>query len=118
MCDGRRDYLYDSGWHTFPGRMAVWCPHDPAHASYRISIDELPDDLPDATRWWVRGFLAGNVPEPPVELVDPAADKEKLARWFEVAKRFSEVGKWPSEDDLDAFLEGRAPLPAFMQPPT
>lgn len=48
-CHGE-DYLYDSGWHTFPGRMSACCPHDSSFSDYRISAYELPRELSDATR--------------------------------------------------------------------
>jgi hypothetical protein len=35
---GGDDYLYDAGWHTFPGRMAAYCPH--RGRDYRISAYE------------------------------------------------------------------------------
>jgi hypothetical protein len=48
-----RDHvLFDASWPTFPGRMAAYCPHD--DQDYRTSLYELPEDLPDATRYWGR----------------------------------------------------------------
>jgi hypothetical protein len=112
-----RDYLYDSGWQTHRGRMSAWCPHDPNWRSYKISLSELPRDLPRATRWWVRGFLAGNVPDAPAALCDPAmSGTPELERWFELARRFSATGKWPAEDDVEAYLSGKRALPDLMNP--
>lgn len=57
------DYLFDAHSHTWPGRMAAYCPAQ--DLDYRISLEELPDDLPVSTRYWVEGFLAGNHPVQP-----------------------------------------------------
>src|SRR5688500_7910396 len=79
---GGDDYLFDKRWHTHPGRMAAYCPHDPKHPDYRISAYELPADLPDATRYWVAGFLAGNLPAPP----DGVSERDELMeRWARLA---------------------------------
>jgi hypothetical protein len=59
--EGARDILYPSWASTFPGRMPAWCEH--RQVSFRVSLSSLPDDLPAATRLWVRGFLAGSVPQ-------------------------------------------------------
>ena len=57
------DYLFDSRWPTWPGLMAAYCPAE--EQDYRISREELPEDLPEATRYWVKGFTAGNLPAQP-----------------------------------------------------
>jgi len=93
QCGGQRDYLYDSGGHTWPGRMSAYCPHeDEAHSGYRISVHELPDDLPTATRYWVRGFMAGNLPEP-----RRPDDRAYMERWDANAKDFVATGLWDTD---------------------
>ena len=91
-CGGERDYLFDAKWHTHPGRMKAYCPHQPDWPDYRISVDELPADLPVATRYWVKGFMAGNLPQP-TRYSDPAY----MARWSAAAVDFADTGHWPSE---------------------
>jgi len=44
-----RDYLFDAQWHTHPGRMAAHCAA--RGSDYRVSLYELPEKLPDATRY-------------------------------------------------------------------
>lgn len=97
-CDGR-DYLHDSSWLTHPGRMAVFCPHDEVHKGYRISKSELPTDLPDATRYFVAGFLAGNLPTEPDDSYEPASPT--MAEWKRAAERFKAEGIWHVELDME-----------------
>ena len=94
-CAGGRDYLWDSLWHTFPGRMSAYCPHRPEHPDYRISLSQLPDDLPAATRYWVRGFLAGNLPGPED---DWEWETTEMADWRRRASAFVRTGRWESID--------------------
>lgn len=90
-CGGERDYLFDAKWHTWPGRMKAYCPHQPDRPDYRISVTELPEDLPVTTRYWVRGFMAGNLPQPVRD------DDEYMAQWHAAAERFASTGDWPIE---------------------
>ena len=95
QCDvlpSTRDYVFDAQWHTHPGRMAAYCAA--RRLDYRISPSELPEALPDATRYWVQGFLAGNLPRQPD--VD-ADDDARLVDWQAKAKGFRVSGRWPAE---------------------
>lgn len=94
-CRGGDDYLFDKHWLTHPGRMAAYCPHDPEWPDYRISVNELPADLPVATRYWVKGFLAGNLPEPP----DAPEESEEFRKWQRRAIGFAETGVWESDEE-------------------
>ena len=106
QCRGERDYLFDKHWLTHPGRMAAYCPHDAEHPDYRISLSELPESLPDETRYWVRGFLAGNLPTAPVV---NDLDAPELHDWQAAAEEFARTGEWTlpvgdedeDEDDED-----------------
>lgn len=89
-CGGGEDYLFDKHWLTHPGRMAAYCPHDPEWPDYRISLAEMPTELPVATRYWVKGFLAGNLPAPP----DAPEDSDEFRQWERRAAVFSETGEW------------------------
>jgi hypothetical protein len=95
---GGRDYLVDGHWLTHPGRMAVFCPHDTDHPAYRISKSELPADLPDATRWFVKGFLAGNLPDPPDDEDDSSPT---MQAWSRAAQRFADEGSWRIDVDAE-----------------
>ncbi len=87
---GARDYLLNEGWHTFPGRMPAWCAG--RRVSFRVSQSELPSNLPAVTRYWVAGFLVGNVPRQPDEDDDGSP---AMARWQENADQFLATGFWP-----------------------
>jgi hypothetical protein len=89
---GWRDYLLSSAWHTFPGRMSAWC--SARDVEFRVSKSELPSDLPAATRYWVEGFLTGNLPHQP-DVDDD--DSPALAEWARLAEQFFATGMWPSE---------------------
>jgi hypothetical protein len=88
---GQRDYLYNARWHTFPGRMGAYCPT--RKVSFRVSIAEMPSDLPLATRYWVQGFLTGNMPRQPTDEEGP-----ELVAWREKADHFFATGYWPADD--------------------
>ena len=79
------DILYPSAGNTFPGRIPAWC--ETRQVSYRVSLSELPDDLPLATRYWLRGFLAGSVPR----LTD---DVDDLEAHDSQVDEFLTTGRW------------------------
>ena len=114
-CQGH-DYLVDGHWHTFPGRMQAFCPHDSSWAYYRVSWYELPTELPVATRYWIAGFMAGNLPEPPIELRQ-YENEELMGKFLQLAKQFSRTGYWPTLETVEGFYEGRIPFPSFEVPP-
>lgn len=87
---GARDYLYPSVWHTAPGRMGAYCAAKDVY--FRASAEEVPADAPIATRYWVRGYLAGSLPSPPYD--DPS--EEELGAWRARAHAYFASGSWPS----------------------
>ena len=91
---GKRDYLLSTPWHTFPGRMHAWCAE--RQVSFRVSLIEMPPDLPAATRYWVRGFLTGNLPRQP-NLDD--WDDPVMVAWQIKARDFLATGYWPPGDE-------------------
>ena len=92
-----RDYLCNARWHTFPGRMPAYCPS--RGVSFRVSRAELPSELPVATRYWVEGFLVGNMPrQPDVDDEDDPA----LVQWQSDASDYFDSGYWPRGDETDA----------------
>src|SRR5579885_3193266 len=50
--------------HTFPGRMAAWCPKE--QRGFCVSKSEM-GECSRATRYWVEGFLRGNEPAYPTD---------------------------------------------------
>lgn len=89
---GARDYLLNEPWQTFPGRMSAWCAE--RGIGFRVSKSELPDELPTATRYWVEGFLTGNVPRQPD---DDDWEGPAVLEWQANAVRFLATGYWPPE---------------------
>jgi hypothetical protein len=111
-CQGD-DYLFDSGWLTFSGRMSAFCPHDPDSPDYRVSKYELPEELPEATRYWVEGFLTGNLPLPPDAAWDDEDNEQSalMRRWRMLASQFRRIGWWPNPEDEQAFYNGEVEMP-------
>jgi hypothetical protein len=85
---GARDLLVPAIANPVLGRLPAWCPT--REVRFRVSPSELPDDLPEATRYWVRGFLAGQLPE-----LDDAADAEDLSLRRDQVDAFLTTGRWP-----------------------
>ena len=71
---GGRDFLVGNP-HTFTGRMRAWCPTK--QVGYNVSLKEI-DDLGTATRYYIKGYLAGNEPDPPIG-EDGAEDPDDMA---------------------------------------
>jgi len=73
--------------------MSAWCAE--RQVSFRVSFSELPPDLPSATRYWVKGFLTGNLPrQPDVDQDDDPA----LVAWQIKARDFLATGQWSPDD--------------------
>ena len=88
---GSRDYLVSEPWQTSPGRMQAWC--GTRHVWFRVSKSSLPEHLPLPTRYWVEGFLVGNVPRQPD--VDDDDDGAAVNEWRASAHHFIATGRWP-----------------------
>jgi hypothetical protein len=84
-CGGRDFLLGKAGW-TFRGRMSAWCPKK--KVSYRVSLSEM-GTMSDETRYFVRGFLAGNAPNWPKN-----DDPDDFNAWLAATSRFQETGYW------------------------
>lgn len=85
---GRRDYLVSEPWQTFPGRMQAWC--GARNVWFRVSKSSLPRHLPLPTRYWVQGFLVGNVPRQP----DADGHSAAMIEWRDQAHHFVATGEW------------------------
>jgi hypothetical protein len=86
---GGRDYLVGSG-NTFTGRMAAWCPAQ--RVGYNVSLGEI-GTMPDETRYFITGFLAGAQPDRPVD-DQGDMDEADLAAWRSATQRFRRTGYW------------------------
>ena len=89
-----RDYLVGNS-HTFPGRMAGYCPM--RGIGFSVSLDEIEEMSPEAARW-IEGFLAGNEPDPD-EMFGPGihdADQSdpRWQRWRHAVAEFRSTGRW------------------------
>jgi hypothetical protein len=82
---GGRDFLVGNG-HTFPGRIAAWCPE--RRVAYNVSRVEL-GAMSDEARFWIDGFLAGAEPDPPED-----GDEADLVAWRAATIRFHRTGRW------------------------
>ncbi len=86
---GGRDLLVGNP-HTFTGRIAAWCPTN--EVGYNVSLSEL-DDMAVATRYFIKGFLAGNEPAPPIA-DDGSEDRDDMTAWRSAVARFNRTGRW------------------------
>lgn len=82
---GRRDVIVGNG-HTYPGRMAAWCPH--GGVGYNVSYGEM-GAMSDESRYFVAGFLAGN--EPSV-CDDSEITEADMVAWQSARRRFRVTG--------------------------
>lgn len=90
-CKGHH-YLLGNG-HTFEGRLHAWCPSK--KVSFRVSKSEIGDCSRETT-YFLKGFLTGQEPAPPVDDDDdllPPDDPEYRA-WVHATELFRETGSW------------------------
>lgn len=88
---GDRDLLMGAGGHTYPGRMLAWCPHQEHHV-YSVSLNEM-GEMSTASRYFVRGYLAGQEPEVPYDDDGEITPEDELA-WELATYRFRQTGSW------------------------
>ena len=90
-CPGKHYLLHNP--HTFPGRMGAWCPQK--KVTFCVSKSAIETCSIEA-QYWVRGFLAGNEPDAPVdEHGDYVADADpQYEMWRAAIKQFPETGIW------------------------
>lgn len=89
-CEGKHFFLGNP--HLVPGRLWGWCPKE--NCSFFLNKNDI-EDMPEISAYWLKGFLAGNEPPPPVdedgqsEFSGPAYEQ-----WQEKIKQFHESGVW------------------------
>ena len=82
--------------HTFPGRMGAWgMSHQGRNAFFCVSSYEIADCSTEA-RYWIKGFLAGNEPGPPLDIHDEPLPDDSLTvqQWRKATALFRETGQW------------------------
>ena len=84
--------------HTFPGRMAGWCPKQ--QLGFCVSRSEMLT-CSTATRYWVQGFLSGNEPGLPTneegDIIDDE-DDPRVKKWRAAIELFATTGIWVVTD--------------------
>lgn len=98
VVDGEVGYI-EGNAHTFPGRMHIYLPgrgYDVTRSLHEIDL------MSDASRWWIKGFLAGCEPDIYEYLgIDTADDdpgeptEEEYERWQAFNARRRDDGSWP-----------------------
>lgn len=86
---GARDYLLGSG-NTFRGRLSAWCPSK--EVGYTVSLSEI-SEMSVESEYFVKGFLAGQVPRAP-EDEDGSITDDDLYAWWAATERFRRTGSW------------------------
>ena len=94
-CAGGGHFLHNNP-HTFQGRMEAYCEaHDRTFAVCRSEIERCSHEA----EYWIRGFLFGTEPPPPL---DPDGyeiddlDDWRWRRWRDAIEVFRRVGAWPA----------------------
>ncbi len=107
-CEGKHFLLGNA--HTFVGRILAWCPTK--ERSFFVSTSEI-EECSLVTRYWVKGFLCGNEPQPPrdenQDLLAP--DSKEYQDWLKATKLFAETGYW-NETQRNCEACGEALLPS------
>ena len=93
-CSEGQHYLHYNP-HTFFGRMGAYCEaHD---RTFNVSLSEI-ERASEESRYWIRGFLAGNEPPPPLDAegftIDDL-DDPRWDQWREAVAQFRATGAWP-----------------------
>lgn len=85
-CQGRH-FLTGNG-HTFVGRMDAWCVDKETY--FRVSKKGI-GNCSTAAKYWVKGFLNGSQPAPPI---DQPYDSPEFEWWRRSVDLFLETGQW------------------------
>ena len=90
-CEGEH-YLIGN-CHTFPGRMNAYCTKK--ETTFCVSLSEI-SNMSEQSRYWIKGFLTGNEPEPPEELENETPEQyfnsERYRNWLTQTEAFRKNG--------------------------
>ncbi|WP_208414712.1 hypothetical protein [Paenibacillus castaneae] len=81
--------------HTFHGRISAYCPQKDVFLN--VSLGEIVD-MPLNTKYWIKGFLSGNEPSPPVNEdgdFHPQGHEDNI-HWDKSVALFHKTGSWYS----------------------
>jgi len=91
-CDGRHYLMEEKP--TILGHMYAYCPRQ--QDSTRISKSDILA-CSDAATYFVRGFLAGSQPSPPLDAEGMLSeDQDAIDSWRASIKAYRETGVWRS----------------------
>ncbi|WP_053367952.1 hypothetical protein [Bacillus sp. FJAT-27245] len=110
-CEGRH-YIIGNP-HTFNGRISAYCLQK--DVLFNVSFGEIVN-MPQETKYWIKGYLSGNEPSPPVDEdgdVYPP-EHEEFIRWQESIDLFHETGYWYA-GDRDCEVCGRKLLNSWTE---
>lgn len=78
--------------HTFKGRITGYCPTDNKY--FNFSISDVTG-MSVESKFWLKGYLAGNEPDPPLEEDDDVAyASEEHEIWLKEIELFHKTGSW------------------------
>ncbi|HEU5379847.1 MAG TPA: hypothetical protein VFV38_30865 [Ktedonobacteraceae bacterium] len=95
-CD-EKHYLQGNP-HTFPGRMAAWCPKQ--QQGFCVSKSEI-QECSVAARYWIQGFLSGNEPAYPTDDEGyplESEDDPQIKKWRAAIQLFAKTGVWVRQE--------------------
>ena len=94
-CEGKH-YIAGNP-HTFNGRISAYCPQKDVY--FNVSFEEIVDMSQEA-KYWIKGFLSGNEPPPPIDeegdLHSPT--HEEYIHWEKSIELFHKTGHWYAGD--------------------
>ena len=93
-CEGKHFMIGNP--HTFSGRMYAWCPKK--EKSFFVSKSEIAD-MSLECKYWIKGFLSGNQPKPPVNSEgDVDFESDEYKQWIIKIDEFEKTGDWQLEE--------------------
>jgi hypothetical protein len=78
--------------HTFTGRMAAWSQDQQTEIA--VSLSEMTY-VSQGAGFWIRGFLSGSEPPPPLTAGSPSAE----AAWERARSEYRSTGEWRADRD-------------------
>ena len=92
-CEGKH-YLLGNP-HTVAGRMLAWCLKE--NRSFFISKPDI-GERSEFADYWIKGFLSGNQPEPPLDENGTAFGSKEYEEWQKKIEEFEKTGRWEHDE--------------------